>query len=91
MEGLGGMKLSETKVFLMFYIINNHGIKLGESAYLCYKPKDIEKLRNPDIVKHEVLEHFKSSHPEHEHARLEAWYKGDIIPLELKEEDIVQN
>ena len=64
----------------MFDIQNQFIQKIGEVKILLQKETDIEKWKNPDLVKQEAIDSFKLQHPKYKDDKLNAFYTSDFIP-----------
>jgi len=74
------MNLAEQHIYLMFDIQNSLIQKIGEVKILIHKHTDMEKWKNPDLIKQEVIDYFKLERPEWKNSNIQAYYTGDLIP-----------
>jgi len=74
------MNLAEQHIYLMFNIQNSLIQKIGEVKILIHKHTDMEKWKNPDLIKQEVIDYFKLERPEWKNSNIQAYYTGDLIP-----------
>jgi hypothetical protein len=73
------MNLAEQHIYLMFDIQNSLIQKIGEVKILIHKHMDIEKWKNPDLIKQEVIDYFKLERPEWKNSNIQVYYVGDLI------------
>jgi hypothetical protein len=74
------MNLAEQHIYLMFDIQNSLIQKIGEVKILIHKHTDMEKWKNPDLIKQEVIDYFKLERPEWKNSNIQVYYAGDLIP-----------
>lgn len=75
------IKLSEQHVYLVFDIQNSLVQKIAEVKILIHKDTDMEKWKNPNLLKQEVIEYFKEERPEWKNSNIDAFYSCDLIPF----------
>ena len=77
------MSLNEDYVYLIFDI-HFHDRSIGEVQFPIQKHRDIEKWKNPDLVKIDAINVFKNNHKVWENFSLCAYYKGDFVDNFIK-------
>jgi hypothetical protein len=77
--------LSKQHIYLMFDIQNRFIQKVGEVQIRIHKESEIDKWKNPELVKQEAIDYFKQENQEYKEEILNAFYTGDLMPtIELK-------
>ena len=74
------MNLATQHIYLMFDIHYRFIQHIGTVKILIQKERDIEKWKNPDLVKQEAIDFYKSETPQYKEQKLMAFYTGDFIP-----------
>lgn len=75
------MKIAEQHIYLMFDIQNSLAQKIGEVKIRIHKHTDMEKWENPELVKQEAIDYFKSEYQDWKNSNIQAYYIGDLIPF----------
>ena len=71
--------MKEGYVYLVFNIYNESKQKIAAVKYLMHKERDIEKIKNPDLISDEVVGFFKEQVPIHKDEILTAYHVSDYF------------
>lgn len=80
MDNSNCKKLPEKYVHMIFDVQTIYGQIICKAKILIHKHNDIEKWKNPALLKKQVIDWFRREQPEFSHIDVDAFYAGDLIP-----------